>query len=277
SATAELATLVLMDSGRLHEEFAKRAMRFETRHPDRAAVEDRQQLADYQAAIEMARRAGAAPGVGDGVAATEALAVATPPEAREGADDEEAMVASSARPPAPTPAAAATLSPPPLPGSPATVGSVATGEHVPTTIEPEPSFSGPDPEADLRGQPAELLVDLDAPLYTAADAANVPPLFRNVRYDRELEVAPGVSATFLDAGHILGSAMIRLLVREGDMERTFVFSGDLGRPGTPILRDPTILTDADYVCIESTYGGREHEPEAEAIRVLAETVRAVAA
>jgi Cft2 family RNA processing exonuclease len=296
SATAELATLVLMDSGRLHEEFAKRAMRFETRHPDRAAVEDRQQLADYQAALDMAERAGKAPAVGDGVAATEALAAATPPEAREGADDEEAAVASGAPPAAPANDEAAAITAPepagsaPPVGSPATVGSAApvapaaatvgstaTGEHVPTTIEAEPPFSGPDPEADLRGQPAELLVDLDAPLYTAADAANVPPLFRNVRYDRELEVAPGISATFLDAGHILGSAMIRLRVREGDMERTFVFSGDLGRPGTPILRDPTVLTDADYVCIESTYGGREHEPEAEAIRVLAETVRAVAA
>jgi len=258
SATAELATLVLMDSGRLHEEFAKRANRFETRHPDKAAVEDRQQLADYQAAVEMAQRAGAAPGVGDGLADTRVLAASTP-EAREGADDEEAAVASRGQ-------------------SPDSASDQAdTGEHVATTIEAEPPFSGPDAEADLRSQPAELMVDLDAPLYTAADAANVPPLFRNVRYDREIEVAPGVWATFLDAGHILGSAMIRLRVNEGDRERVFVFSGDLGRPNTPILRDPTVLTDADYVCIESTYGGREHEPEAEAIRVLAETVRAVAA
>ena len=55
-----------------------------------------------------------------------------------------------------------------------------------------------------------------------------------------------------------------------------VFSGDLGRPGTPILRDPTPMADADYVLVESTYGGREHDPEAEAIRILAETVRMVA-
>jgi metallo-beta-lactamase family protein len=251
SATAELATLVLMDSGRLHEEFAKRAVRFETRHPDRAAAEDRQQLADYQAALELARRAGEAPVVGDGIAATQALAASTP-EAREGADDEEAMVASAGAPPPPTAAIA-------------------------TTSTTETEYTGPDWEADLRGQPPEFVVDLDAPLYTAADAANVPPLFRNVRYDREMEVAPGVTATFLDAGHILGSAIIRLRVREGDTERTIVFSGDLGRPDTPIIRDPTVLTDADYVCIESTYGGREHEPSEEAIRILAETVRAVAA
>ena len=85
-------------------------------------------------------------------------------------------------------------------------------------------------------------------------------------------------ATFVDAGHILGSAIIRLRVteRDGDEERIIVFSGDLGRPGTPILRDPTVVTDADYVLVESTYGGREHEPGDEAIRILAETIRMVA-
>ena len=246
TATAELATLVLMDSGRLHEEFAKRQDRWMARHPDRAEAESRQERADYQAALELARSAGAAPVMGDATVAAQA-GVATP-EARVAGDDEEEAAE-----------------------------FVESSEHVPTTIEPEPPSSGPDPEADLRAQPPELIVDLDAPLYTAADAANVPPLFRNVRYDREIEVAAGVWATFMDAGHILGSAIIRLRVREADRERILVFSGDLGRPNTPILRDPTILTDADYVCIESTYGGREHEPSEEAIRVLAETVRAVAA
>ena len=246
TATAELATLVLMDSGRLHEEFAKRQDRWMARHPDRAEAESRQERADYQAALELARSAGAAPVMGDATVAAQA-GVATP-EARVAGDDEEEAAE-----------------------------FVESSEHVPTTIEPEPPSSGPDPEADLRAQPPELIVDLDAPLYTAADAANVPPLFRNVRYDREIEVAAGVWATFMDAGHILGSAIIRLRVREADRERILVFSGDLGRPNTPILRDPTVLTDADYVCIESTYGGREHEPSEEAIRVLAETVRAVAA
>ncbi len=89
-------------------------------------------------------------------------------------------------------------------------------------------------------------------------------------------MAPGVWATFLDAGHILGSAIIRLRVQDGGDERIIVCSGDLGRPGTPIIRDPTYLTDADYVLVESTYGGREHDPHEEAIRVLAETVRMVA-
>jgi metallo-beta-lactamase family protein len=86
-----------------------------------------------------------------------------------------------------------------------------------------------------------------------------------------------VRAILHDAGHILGSAIIELHVTdaEGGDERVIVCSGDLGRPGTPILRDPTALTAADYVLVESTYGGREHEPQDEAIRILAETIRMV--
>jgi len=144
----------------------------------------------------------------------------------------------------------------------------------------EPS-DAEDAEAALRGQPAELVAELDEPLYTEADAARVDGRFEPVAYGHEVEVAPGMLATFLDAGHILGSAIVRLRVRdtadagEGG-ERVIVFSGDLGRPGTPIIRDPTIVHQADYVVVESTYGGRAHEPQAEAVRGLADAVRAVA-
>jgi metallo-beta-lactamase family protein len=136
----------------------------------------------------------------------------------------------------------------------------------------------PDHEVELRAQPAELDVDLDEPLYSEADVRQALAQFRAVRYDEVVEVAPGVHATFLDAGHILGSAMIRLRVQDGrgGEERTIVFSGDLGRPNSPIVRDPTALTTADYVVVESTYGGREHDPQQESVRVLAETVRLVA-
>ena len=133
-----------------------------------------------------------------------------------------------------------------------------------------------DPEAELRSQPAALTIDLDAPLYTAKDAERSLAQFRSLHYGEEVEVAAGIHATFVDAGHILGSAIIRLRIQDKGGERTIVCSGDLGRPGTPILRDPTAMTDADYVLVESTYGGREHEPEDEAIRILAETVRMVA-
>src|SRR5438093_1601052 len=98
-------------------------------------------------------------------------------------------------------------------------------------------------------------------------------LFRGIDYGAEMQVAPGITATYLDAGHILGSAIIRVRVTEGDQERTIIFSGDLGRPGSPIIRDPTPVTTADYLLIESTYGGKTHEPQDEAIRMLGEAVK----
>jgi len=134
-----------------------------------------------------------------------------------------------------------------------------------------------DPEATLRSQAGDAVTDLVAPLYTTADANAAIRLFKPVDYGREIPVAPGIQATFLDAGHILGSAIIRVRVSEGGTERVIVFSGDLGRPDTPIIRDPTPVAGADYLLIESTYGGREHEPAAEAIRLLGETVRETAA
>ena len=158
------------------------------------------------------------------------------------------------------------------------------GEHVPTTVEPvlEPTATGHwprDPEAELRAQPPELEVDLDEPLYTAKDAERALAQFRPVdvraRRSRSRRASTPRSST---PGTSSGSAIIRLRVadRDGGEERVIVCSGDLGRPGTPILRDPTAMTAADYVLVESTYGGREHEPGEEAIRILAETVRLVA-
>jgi len=232
--TVELATIVLLDSGRLHEEFAKREMRWEKRHPDLVDADDASQEQVYEAALELAHQGDAL----DGAA----------------------------------PATVTLTVPPP--------GSAATGEHVATSIEPHtpPDTGPPDPEAGIRAQGLPLIVDLDAPLYTERDAAAVVPQFKVLEYDRELEVAPGVLATFNDAGHILGSAIIRLRVRETDdgPERVIVFSGDLGRPGAPIIRDATVESAADYVLCESTYGGREHDPQDEAVRILAETVQMVA-
>ena len=135
-----------------------------------------------------------------------------------------------------------------------------------------------DPEVTLRNQPPVVETSIDEPLYTMADTQATLRLFKAVVYDREMDVAPGIHATFLDAGHILGSAIIRVRVSDGDNtpEKIIVFSGDLGRHDTPIIRDPTTVSDADYLLVESTYGGREHEPQAEAVRILAETVQLVA-
>jgi metallo-beta-lactamase family protein len=128
-----------------------------------------------------------------------------------------------------------------------------------------------DAEADLRSAGPEVTVNIDEPLYTEAETLAALRHFKATNYDVEFQVAKGVTARFVDAGHILGSAII--IVRAGG--RTVVFSGDLGRRSTPIIRDPTRLTDADYVLIESTYGGREHEPEAQAVALLAETINTV--
>jgi metallo-beta-lactamase family protein len=137
---------------------------------------------------------------------------------------------------------------------------------------------GADPEEVIRVQPAEVIVAADLPLYTSADVERTIPQLQVLEYDIPRLIAPGVSATLLDAGHILGSAIVRLEVRDrGDSEaRTIVFSGDIGRPDTPIVRDPTRLSGADYVLCESTYGGREHAPTEEAVRLLAEVVSTVA-
>jgi metallo-beta-lactamase family protein len=90
----------------------------------------------------------------------------------------------------------------------------------------------------------------------------------------EHEVATGVHVTLLDAGHILGSAIarMRLASATGGRDTVVVFSGDLGRPGTPIIRDPTPVSEADVVLCESTYGGHEHEAAERSIELLAAAV-----
>ena len=130
-----------------------------------------------------------------------------------------------------------------------------------------------DPAAATREAPPEAVTALREALYTVADANAALGLFVGIDYGAEVQVAPGITATFLDAGHILGSAIIRVRVMERDQVLTIVFSGDIGRPGSPIIRDPTAVTTADYLLIESTYGGKTHEPQEEAIRLLGEAVK----
>ena len=97
------------------------------------------------------------------------------------------------------------------------------------------------------------------PLYTTLDALNCLDAFGRVAvYGKPLELAPGVRATFLDAGHILGSASILLELQEGEERRRVLFSGDLGNAGRPLLREP-VPALADVVVMESTYGDRCHK------------------
>jgi metallo-beta-lactamase family protein len=98
-----------------------------------------------------------------------------------------------------------------------------------------------------------------APLYTVAQAQASLKQLNPVDYDLEIAPHPQVRCTFRDAGHILGSAIVEVWVSEGSRRRKIVFSGDLGQPARPLLRDPTHIHDADYLVVESTYGDREHK------------------
>ena len=102
------------------------------------------------------------------------------------------------------------------------------------------------------------------PIYTHADAIASLEHFVSVGYEKPVTIAPGVRCTFLDAGHILGSAIVLLEIEEGGRQTRLLFSGDLGRQDMPILRDPTPAPPADVLIIESTYGDRLHPPHEEA-------------
>lgn len=96
------------------------------------------------------------------------------------------------------------------------------------------------------------------PLYTQQDAEQVSEYFVPKNYDEEFEPAPGVTAKFVEAGHILGSAAISLVLTEKGRKVRFWFSGDIGRYGLPLLRDPVMPDEVDYLLMESTYGDKPH-------------------
>lgn len=94
------------------------------------------------------------------------------------------------------------------------------------------------------------------PLYTEADARAALPRLTPVDYESQRDLGDGLTLTFLYAGHILGAAMV-MLSHGGT---TIVFSGDLGRPNDPVMRDPATIAGVDYLVVESTYGNRKHDP-----------------
>lgn len=98
------------------------------------------------------------------------------------------------------------------------------------------------------------------PLYGTEEVEAILARYRPVPYGQPTEVAPGVTARFVEAGHMLGSSSIELTVEEGGSRRVLVFSGDLGPWGAPLLRDPAPPAAADLVFLESTYGDRDHRP-----------------
>ena len=98
------------------------------------------------------------------------------------------------------------------------------------------------------------------PLYEKEDAEKALKLFSTLEYGETKEILPGVKIKLSDAGHIVGSSIVELWLKENELERKVVFSGDLGHRGTAILRDFTMIDDADLVLMESTYGSRCHRP-----------------
>ena len=111
------------------------------------------------------------------------------------------------------------------------------------------------------------------PLYSAIDAEKAIRQFVTLNYDRPIPVTDGVTVTFRDAGHILGSAQVVLDIREGEKKFRYLFSGDVGRGNDDILRDPQPVENVDFLQIESTYGGRDHSPKPDATKMMGQLVR----
>jgi metallo-beta-lactamase family protein len=120
-----------------------------------------------------------------------------------------------------------------------------------------------------RGEPKVM------PIYTQEDAADSLKYFQGIDYDEPYLLGPGITLTLYDAGHLLGSAIVVLDIAPGNgrPSRRLVFSGDLGRTEVPILRDPTLIEEADILLIESTYGSRTHAPIEDSAKELEKTIR----
>ena len=115
------------------------------------------------------------------------------------------------------------------------------------------------------------------PLYGLEDVEALLKLRQPIAYSEEKEILAGITVSFHEAGHILGSSIVRLRIKDSNEVKTLVFSGDLGNPNSPLLRDPTVLTEADVLLLESTYGDRDHKPLENTLDELRETLAEAAA
>jgi metallo-beta-lactamase family protein len=134
--------------------------------------------------------------------------------------------------------------------------------------------------AHIQEKDAEFLAkrekDFVEPLYGMRHAVRTMELMVGVPYNKPFDVVPGVQGTYVDAGHILGSASVILDCTENGVTKRLVFSGDIGRSGLAIIRDPVSPPHADAVIMESTYGNRDHESIDGARAHLAEVIRSTA-
>jgi len=110
------------------------------------------------------------------------------------------------------------------------------------------------------------------PLYSVQNVDQAVPMFQPVKYNQPIQVTAEVSVRFFDAGHILGSAMIQVDASENGQKKRVVFSGDIGQQDKPIVRDPSLLNDADYIVMESTYGDRNHPHPGDTETQLADAI-----
>ncbi len=246
--TIELAALVLLDSGKLQEEYAKRHRHWASRHPDVASREDQRDEAAVEAEEKIAEQQ----------------------------DEARPVDATTGAPVGPH--AGDLLADGRVVASGVDELSVRDEQGVGTRMG-YPPFGHPNHDAAMAGNPARPNLVVEEPLYDQAGAQASLARFRATDYEKPLGVAPGITAVFHDAGHILGSSIVEIRVeaQKDAPARTLVFSGDLGRTGAPILRDPAVVSQADYVFVESTYGGRTHEPEDESLSQLEQAVNDVQA
>ena len=110
------------------------------------------------------------------------------------------------------------------------------------------------------------------PLYTVADAEACFPHFSTVRYGKLIQIGKGIEVSFHDAGHVLGSSIIKVTAGENGQRRTILISGDIGRPRRPIVHDPALIAEADYILVESTYGDRVHEGPMDTKKMIGEVI-----
>lgn len=143
----------------------------------------------------------------------------------------------------------------------------ATADLTRIMLEDSASIAESDAMRENRKRAQQGLPLLE-PLYTRQDAKEALRNVRRVEYGEAVEILPGVRIRLHDAGHILGSSAVELWNEGGGETRRLVFSGDIGPKGTPILRDPQAIADADCVLMESTYGNRLHRPRSDTVEEL---------
>ena len=130
-------------------------------------------------------------------------------------------------------------------------------------------------EAEWRNRKGERSGEAPyVPLYTMEDAVGVLKLFVPHSYDEQFTLFDGISVRFTDAGHLLGSSYVEFWINENGEKRKIVFSGDIGNVNQPLLRDPSLLDEADYIMVESTYGDRVHDAPPDYAHALADVLQA---